>query len=63
MPIGWELAAANVGERVAAAEMLQRVALAGHVVIADAARAGRRDLARPSVGFAPAPAVARRSSG
>jgi hypothetical protein len=35
MPIGWELAAANIGERVVAAEMLQRVPVAGHVVIAD----------------------------
>jgi hypothetical protein len=35
MPIGWELAAANIGERVVAAEMLDRVCLAGHTVIAD----------------------------
>jgi hypothetical protein len=35
MPIGWELAAANVGERIVAAEMLDRITLAGHVVIAD----------------------------
>lgn len=35
MPIGWELAAANIGERVVAAEMLDRVAVAGHTVIAD----------------------------
>jgi hypothetical protein len=35
MPIGWELAAANVGERVVAAEMLQRIPVAGHTVIAD----------------------------
>jgi hypothetical protein len=35
MPIGWELAAANIGERVMAAEMLDRVALAGHTVITD----------------------------
>jgi hypothetical protein len=35
MPIGWELAAANVGERTVAAEMLERVRLAGHTVIAD----------------------------
>jgi hypothetical protein len=35
MPIGWELAAANVRERTVAAEMLERVPLAGHTVIAD----------------------------
>jgi hypothetical protein len=35
MPIGWELAAANVGERVVATEMLDRVTVAGHTVIAD----------------------------
>jgi hypothetical protein len=35
MPIGYELAAANVSERQAAAEMLDRVSLAGYVVIAD----------------------------
>jgi hypothetical protein len=35
MPIGWELAAANIGERVVAAEMLDRVAVAGRTVIAD----------------------------
>jgi hypothetical protein len=35
MPIGWELAAANIGERIVAAEMLDRVPLAGHTVIAD----------------------------
>lgn len=35
MPIGWELAAANIGERIVAAEMLDRVAVAGHTVIAD----------------------------
>ncbi|HZX07081.1 IS982 family transposase [Kribbella sp.] len=35
MPIGWELAAANIGERVVAAEMLDRVSVAGHTVIAD----------------------------
>jgi hypothetical protein len=40
MPIGWELAAADIGERVVAAEMLQRVAVAGHVVIADKNFAG-----------------------
>ena len=35
MPIGWELAAANIGERVVAAELLERIPVAGHVVIAD----------------------------
>jgi hypothetical protein len=35
MPIGWELAAANIGERILAAEMLDRVPVAGHTVIAD----------------------------
>ena len=40
MPMGWELAAANVGERVVAAEMAQRVPLAGHTVIADKGFAG-----------------------
>lgn len=40
MPIGWELAAANVGERVVAAEMLDRIPVAGHVVIADKNFAG-----------------------
>ena len=35
MPIGWELAAANIGERIVAAELLDRVPVAGHVVIAD----------------------------
>ena len=35
MPIGWELAAANVGERVVAAEMLERIPVAGHTVIAN----------------------------
>jgi hypothetical protein len=30
MPIGWELAAANLGERVVA-EMLERFPVAGHV--------------------------------
>jgi len=39
MPIGFELAAANLGERVAA-EMLQRVPVAGHLVIADKGFAG-----------------------
>jgi hypothetical protein len=41
MPIGWELAGANIGERIVAAEMLQRIAVAGHVVIADKNFAGR----------------------
>jgi hypothetical protein len=41
MPVGWELAAANLGERVVAAEMLDRVALAGRTVIADKNFAGR----------------------
>jgi len=40
MPIGWELAAANIGERIVAAEMLDRVPLAGHTVIADKNFAG-----------------------
>jgi Transposase DDE domain len=35
MPIGWELAAANIGERIVAAELLDRVSVAGHTVIAD----------------------------
>ena len=35
MPIGWELAAANIGERVVAAEMLDRIPVAGTLVIAD----------------------------
>jgi hypothetical protein len=41
MPVGWELAAANVGERVVAAEMLDRVPVAGHTVIADKNFAGQ----------------------
>jgi hypothetical protein len=41
MPIGWELAAANIGERVVAAEILDRVPVAGHTVIADKNFAGR----------------------
>ncbi len=40
MPIGWELAAANVGERIVAAEMAQRIPLAGHTLIADKGFAG-----------------------
>lgn len=35
MPIGWELAAANIGERIVAAEMLDHVSVAGHTVVAD----------------------------
>jgi hypothetical protein len=35
MPIGYELAAANIGERQVAAEMLDRIPVAGHTVIAD----------------------------
>lgn len=41
MPIGWELAAANIGERTVAAEMLDRVAVSGHTVIADKNFVGR----------------------
>jgi hypothetical protein len=41
MPIGWELAGANIGERVVAADMLARVPVAGHTVIADKNFAGR----------------------
>ncbi len=40
MPIGWELAAANIGERIVAAEMLDRIPVAGHTVIADKGFAG-----------------------
>ncbi len=40
MPIAFELAAANVGERLVAAEMLRRVELDGHTVIADKGFAG-----------------------
>lgn len=40
MPIGWELAAANVGERVVAAEMLDRVPITGSTLIADKGFAG-----------------------
>ena len=40
MPMGWELAAANIGERVVAEEMAQRIPLAGHTVIADKGFAG-----------------------
>ncbi len=41
MPIGWELAGANIGERIVATEMLDRVPVAGHVVIADKNFSGR----------------------
>lgn len=41
MPIGYELAAANIGERVVAAEILDRVPVAGHTVIADKNFAGK----------------------
>ena len=40
-PIAFELAPANAPEREAAREMLERVALAGHTVIADKGFAGR----------------------
>jgi len=40
MPIAFELAAANVGERIVAAEMLQRVALDGYTILADKGFAG-----------------------
>jgi Transposase DDE domain len=40
MPIACELAAANVAERVVAAEMLERVALEGYTVMADKGFAG-----------------------
>jgi hypothetical protein len=40
MPIGWELAAADIGERVVAVELLDRVPVAGHTVIADKNFAG-----------------------
>ncbi|HEU0024652.1 MAG TPA: transposase, partial [Thermoleophilaceae bacterium] len=41
MPIGYELAAANIGERQVAAELLDRVPVAGQTVIADKNFAGR----------------------
>jgi hypothetical protein len=51
MPIAFELVAANVGERVAATEMLERVALDGYTVMADrsasAARATLRARQQP----------------
>jgi hypothetical protein len=40
MPIGFELAAANIGERIVAAELLERIPVAGHTVIADKGFAG-----------------------
>ena len=40
MPVGWELAAADIGERIVAAELLERVPVAGHTVIADKNFAG-----------------------
>lgn len=40
MPMGWELAPANVGERVVAEEMALRIPLAGRTVIADKGFAG-----------------------
>jgi Transposase DDE domain len=41
MPIGFELAPANVPERKAAAEILERVSVAGRVVLADKGFAGQ----------------------
>ena len=41
MPIGWELAGANIGERIVAAEMLERIPVCGHAVIADKNLSGR----------------------
>ena len=41
MPVGFELAAANVPERRAAAEMLERVSVDGRVVLTDKGFAGR----------------------
>jgi hypothetical protein len=41
MPIGFELAAANVPERRAAAEILERVSVEGRIVLADKGFAGR----------------------
>jgi hypothetical protein len=40
MPIGFELVAANVDERQAAAEILERIPAAGHILIADKGYAG-----------------------
>ena len=42
MPVGFELAAANVPERQAAAEILERVSVAGRVVLCDKGFAGRQ---------------------
>ncbi len=41
MPVGFELAAANVPERQAAAEILERVSVAGRIVLTDKGFAGR----------------------
>lgn len=41
MPIGWELAAADIGERQVATEMLQRIPVAGNIVLADKNFSGR----------------------
>lgn len=41
MPVGFELAAANIPERQAAAEILERVSVAGRVVLCDKGFAGR----------------------
>ena len=41
MPIGFELVPANVDERRAAAEILERVPAAGHVILGDKGYAGR----------------------
>jgi Transposase DDE domain len=42
MPVGFELAAANVPERKAAAEILERVSVDGRIVRADKGFAGRQ---------------------
>jgi Transposase DDE domain len=41
MPIGFELVAANVDERKAAAEILERIPAAGHIILADKGYAGQ----------------------
>ncbi len=41
LPVGFELAPANVGERKAAAEILERVSVEGRVVLADKGFSGR----------------------
>jgi hypothetical protein len=41
MPIGFELAAANVSERNVAAEILERLPLCGRTILADKGFAGR----------------------